>query len=199
MAARRRERRHEVKPISCAALEEPTAWKTPQARGRQPESLCSPRPRRPPAPGSAAPDQPRGPLAELLLSSRTRASPPGWLRPLCSIGLQQQFVPPSFAFLCATEISNVSNLRYLPAANVQALFSFLFKKQNLILDSQERQLPVFTALTTCHPEAGQALWTEGTRQAETSKPQKSELEDPSPFKTPPDAVQGGRPLTHHLC
>ena len=70
--------------------------------------------------------------------SRTAGAPRGDLGHLGIINIQWRWIPLSFACFCAAEISNISNLFYLPAANVKALFSSLFKKQNLILDLQER-------------------------------------------------------------
>lgn len=98
----------------------------------------------------------------------------------------------SFACFCAAEISNISNLCYLPAANVQALFSSLFKKQNLILDLQVRQLLLLTQ------RPGRPCGREEHVRLETSKPQKLEPGDPSPFETPPDTVRGGLPLRRHF-
>lgn len=98
----------------------------------------------------------------------------------------------SFACFCAAEISNISNLCYLPAAKVQALFSSLFKKQNLILDLQVRQLLLLTQ------RPGRPCGREEHVRLETSKPQKLEPGDPSPFETPPDTVRGGLPLRRHF-
>lgn len=84
---------------------------------------------------------------------------------LGTISIQWRWTPLSFACFCAAEISNISNLCYLPAVNVQALFSSLFKKQNLVLDLEDRQLLLLTGVTAWHPEARQALWTGGTCQA----------------------------------
>lgn len=91
----------------------------------------------------------------------------------------------SFACFCAAEISNISNLCYLPAAKVQALFSSLFKKQNLILDLQVRQLLLLTQ------RPGRPCGREEHVRLETSKPQ-------NVFETPPDTVRGGLPLRRHF-
>lgn len=85
-----------------------------QVQGQQPGSFCTLAglhtcpPHRTPQPGVLA--RPTRPLNRRALSTHPHLVSTPWHPAL------------PFAFLCAAEISNVSNLCYLPAANVQAFF-----------------------------------------------------------------------------
>ena len=116
---------HRVLP---SALEEATAWRL----GRHPATATV---TFHPGRGMASP---RPLQLAWRAGSGTAGAPRGDSGRLGIINIQWRWIPLSFAYFCAAEISNISNLCYLPAANVQALFSSLFKKQNLVLDLQER-------------------------------------------------------------
>lgn len=164
-----------------------------QVQGQQPGSFCTLAglhtcpPHRTPQPGVLA--RPTRPLNRRALPTHPHLVSTPWHPAL------------PFAFLCAAEISNVSNLCYLPAANVQAFF-FKFKLQNLILDLQERQLPVLIHGPSATQRPGRPCRWKGTCEArghpapETlprPSAHSSERPPPTPTRLPPWEQPWGTP------